>query len=75
MYFQETLNSPRILDTNSVNILDQHQQLQLKICPVLRGNAEIPITSIPTEIEHFIRELNCALLLRFQVPVNFLLPG
>lgn len=28
MYFQETLNFPRILDTNSVNILDQHQQTE-----------------------------------------------
>ncbi len=38
---------------------------------MLRGNTEILITSIPIEIEHFIWELNCALLLRFQVLVTF----
>lgn len=63
MCFQEALNYPRILDNNCVNISDQHQQLELKICPVLHGNAEIPITSILTETEHLIRELNCAVFL------------
>jgi len=37
--------------------------MQVKFFPIERGNSEIPVTSISTEIEHFTRKLNSAVFL------------